>query len=299
MSLSARLPLTHALGWIVGSMLCVSGIGYRCIQWGFRLKDRAVHEEKLIRSIVQTGPQKEALKTEYLAELLGLSADCPLHVSAFNAFKARDLLLQSPLIAKADVQLLAPNVLYIDYTVRQPVAFLADYENVAIDKEGYIFPFAPFFSPKNLPEIHLGLAPFAVSSEDPDKPTANWKVCLRGKYLDLALEILAYVTDPAVFDAFNVTWIDVSRAFSPSCGTREIILTTCDALFYKDTKYLFPRTLRLSSKHFAAELGNYLKLRTQLLEEDRKQLVLAEGNLPNKERLIDFRIPNLAFIDEP
>ncbi len=304
MNNSPRLPLTHALGWIVGSMLFVNGIAYSCLKMYLKVRHNAGQEEKLIRSIVQTGPQKEALKTEYLAEILGIGGDYPASISSFNLNKAREKLLLSPLIAKASVSIIKPNILYIDYTMRQPVAFLADFENVAIVKEGYPFPFAPFISPKNLPEIYLGLSAFGNPSEDPEKPTAQWGHPLQGKYFDLALEILYHVSDPKVLDDFNVTWIDVSHAFSKSCGTREIVLTTQDSLFLKEgkeeNKYVFPRILRLSTKHFAQELGNYLKLRVQLLEEDRKKLTLPGKNLSQRmpERIIDFRIPNLAFVEE-
>jgi hypothetical protein len=301
---SPRLPLTHALGWIVGSMLFVNGIAYMSVKKALSMRYRSQEEDKLVRSIVQTGPQKEALKTEYLAEILSISADFPQNVAVFDSEKAREKLLSSPLISQATVSVIKPNILYIDYTVRQPVAFLADFENVAIDREGYPFPFAPFFSPKNLPEVYLGLSAFGKMSEDPDKPFVQWGHCLKGKYFDLALEILSYVTDPKVFDDFNVSWIDVSQAFSSSCGTREIILTTQDILYQKEgkeeNKYCFPRVLRLSTKQYAQELGNYLKLRGQILEEDRKKLTLPGKNLSQKmaERIIDFRIPNLAFVEE-
>jgi hypothetical protein len=299
---SPRLPLTHALAWIVGSMLFVNGIAYACLKTVLGKRSSSTPDDKLIRSIVQTGPQKEALKTEYLAEILGICTDFPPNVSSFPIKKAEELLLSSPLISRAQVSLMKPNILYIDYTVRQPVAFLADYENVAIDKEGYLFPFAPFFSPKNLPEIYLGLTPFGTPQEDPEKPTARWGVSLKGKHLDLALHILLFVTDSKVSDTFNVTWIDVSHAFSKSCGKREIVVTTEDALFQKEgseeVKHIFARTLRLTSKNFAQELGNYLTLRPQLLDEDlRKRALPGSENQKRVERIIDFRIPNLAFVE--
>jgi hypothetical protein len=176
------------------------------------------------------------------------------------------------------------------------LAYLADYDNVVIDREGYPFPCTPFFSPKNLPEIYLGLSPFGVSPEDPEKPCVQWCSPLKGKYFDLALDVLSYVTDAAVSDYFNVTWIDVSRAFSLSCGTREIVLITKDTLFLNNEKHSIPRLLRLSTRNYTQELGNYLKLREQLVEEDRRQLGLLGANIP--ERIIAFRIPNLAFVED-
>jgi len=299
---SPQLPLTHALGWIVASMLFINGISYACLKIYLRMRhERAIsNKDKQVRSIVQTGPQKEALKTEYLGEILGICTDYPRNISSFNLEECRHKLLSSPLISNADIKVIKPNILYIDYTVRQPIAWLADFENVVIDKEGYPFPFAPFFSPKNLPEIYLGLPSFGNVAEDPEKPLVEWGRSLKGKYLDLAFDILSNVTDPKVSDYFNVTWIDVSNAFSNSCGTREIILITQDVLFLekqKDIKHISSRMLRLSTKNYTQELGNYLKLREQLLEEDRKKLALASSKKA-LERIIDFRIPNLAFVEE-
>ncbi|HEY2810315.1 MAG TPA: hypothetical protein VGJ00_02865 [Rhabdochlamydiaceae bacterium] len=291
----AHLPLTHALGWIVGSMLVVNGVGYSCFKMYLR-HHHAPKVDKYVRSIIQTGPQKQILKTEYLAEILGLSADAPQHVSILNLPKLKEKLLSSPLISHAELKIIKPNSLYIDYTVRQPIAFLGDFENVAIDREGYPFPFAPFFTPKNLPEIVLGLSSFNTHPEDPDKPQAAWGKSLKGKYLDIALQILFYASDPSVSDYFNVTCIDVSRAFSQSCGTREIVVTTRDTFYTANISCAAQRLLRLSTKHFAQELGNYLKLREPLLEEDRKALSAAPSQ-PLPERIIDLRIPNLAFVD--
>jgi hypothetical protein len=295
-----QLPLTHALFWIVGSMLCVSGLFYPSIKTYIRLSRGAhkAHIDTLVCSIVQTGPQKGALKTEYLAEILGICADYPRPLASYDLKQLEQKLRASPLIAEARVSLRKPNSLYIDYTVRQPCAFLADFENVALDKEGCLFPFAPFFSPKNLPQIYLGLAPFSTLPTEAEKPVATWGRSLKGKYLDLAYEILAYTSDPKVADLFRVTWIDVSHAFSTrSAAEREIILMTEELLFSAEGEpHPFTHLLRLSTKELPQQLGNYLKLRVQLLEGEQKTLYrLAKGENPVK--IIDLRIPKLAFLE--
>jgi hypothetical protein len=69
----------------------------------------------------------------------------------------------------------------------------------------------------------------------------------------------------------------------------------------KNMQITLPRILRLSTKHYAQELGNYLKLREQLLEEERKISSLPEHTgttVRLKEKIIDFRIQKLAFIEE-
>jgi hypothetical protein len=302
---TVHLPLTHALAYIVASTLFCSGGAYAVMKNYLKNQQKITNDPRYaLVSIIQTGPQKEALKTEYLAELLGASNNRPYHTKWFNQERAKMRLLKSPLISKADVKVVKPGVLYVDYTVRQPIAFLEDYKNVAIDKEGYPFPFAPFFSPKNLPNVYFGLAPFGTPSDDPGRCMANWGTPMRGKYADLCLDILAIVTDPEVADLFSVKRIDVSNAFAESFGIREIVVITEDVLFKnikgKDVQICVPRILRLSTKNYAQELGNYLKLRQQLLEEESKSIAFQENLEPPialKEKIIDFRIDKLAFID--
>lgn len=296
-----HLPLTHALAWIIASTLLVSGSFHLILKHYFYHRQSISRDPRYaIHSIIQTGPQKEALRTEYLAELLGISLDRPYSSLTFDLEKAKERLLQSPLISRVEVKLIRPNAVYIDYTVRQPIAWIEDYANIVIDKEGYLFPFSPFFSPKNLPALYLGLPPFGMMSEvDPDRPVAQWKIPLRGKYIDLAFKILTIVTDPKVADSFCVKRIDVSNAFAESYGAREIVVMTEDHLILgiqqKDVEVRAPRILRLSTKNYSRELGNYVKLREQLLEEEKKK----QGSEAwAKEKIIDFRIQKLAFIDE-
>lgn len=301
-----HLPLTHALAWIVGSVMFITGPAYACFKHYLKRQNRFAQDTRYaIRSLIQTGPQKEALKTDYLAELIGLSADAPPHSLHFDLQRAKEKLLQFPLIAHADVKLMGPDTLYVDYTIRQPIAYLEDFENLAIDKEGYPLPFSPFFSPKNLPSFYFGTAKFGAEPIDPEKPKVDWGIPLQGKYFEIALHILSIVTEPQVADLFNVKRIDVSNAFAESYGTREIVLITEDTLIHtsegKMLQLFIPRILRLSTKNYAQELGNYLQLRPQLLEEERKGLHLLEKE-PSpyymKEKVIDFRIQKLAFVEE-
>ncbi len=303
---SALLPLTHALAWIVVSTFLISGTSHLFFKHYFKSQQsRAVDPKNVINSIVQTGPQREALKTEYLAELIGVSLDRPCSAVTFNLEKAKQRLMKSPLISQAEIKLIKPNALYVDYTVRQPIAWLEDYVNVVLDKNGCPFPFNPFFSPKNLPAVYFGLAPFGMTTADSDRPTAQWGIPLKGKYVELAFDILAMITDPKVSDLFSVKRIDVSNAFAESYGTREIVVITEDSMIRningKEVQFCLPRILRLSTKNYAQELGNYLKLREQLLEDEKKISSIPEGLgtvVRLEEKIIDFRIQKLAFIEE-
>jgi hypothetical protein len=303
---SAQLPLTHALAWIVFSTFLISGTSYLFFKHYLRSRQsRALDPANTLNSIVQTGPQREALKTEYLAELMGISSDRSCSTVTFNLEKAKQGLLKSPLISQAEIKLIKPNVLYVDYTVRQPIAWLEDYANVALDKDGYPFPFSPFFSPKNLPAIYFGLAPFGTPPAESERPTAQWGISLKGRYIELAFDILSMISDPKASDFFSVKRIDVSNAFAESYGTREIVVITEDSIIRnidgQEVQFCLPRILRLSTKNYAQELGNYLKLREQLLEEEKKISSIPEGSgsmVRLKEKIIDFRIEKLAFIAE-
>lgn len=292
MDWNKQLPLTRALLWIVLSMFCTVG-AFSLARKGFARRSTLSYEP-IVSSIIQTGPHREALPTNYLAELLSLSADRPLRIKDLDCKQMEERLLASPLISEASVKLMKPGTLYVDYVVRQPVAFLEDYDNTVIDKQGYAFPFSPFFSPKNLPSFYLGM-----------EEKLDWNQNISGEKLNLCFLILSCVSNFQVCDQFPVQRIDVSQAFSPSYGRREVVVTVEDVFMRhkegRDIEYHQRRFLRLHPKHFAQELSNYLTLRKQLLEtegKEEKALSLQESALYLKDKVIDLRIDHLAFIRE-
>ncbi len=292
---ASKTRFSRSLFRIVVAAAVVNGAAFG----GFTLyrtikRARSIDYKVPIKAIVQTGPLKEALKTAYLAELLGLSVDQPTLTSEFDIKQGEAKLLASPVIKQAEIQIREPGILYIDYITRQPVALLADYENIALDAEGYPFPVAPFFSPKNLPEIYLQL-----------DEEIRFNRPLQGEKKKLAYELLDLVAGPIVCDLFNVTRIDVSNAFEKSYGRREIVLKAEDSVFSsqleREVRFVFPRLLRLSTKKYSQDLANYLKLREQILEKEKRKLLFPEEGVSLvgfKEKIIDFRISQLAFIDE-
>lgn len=251
------MKLVHSLTWIIGSALFITGGTYKGLQL-YRSQHSQTAPTYVCR-IVQTGPQKEALKTTYLAELMRISADHPITAASFDPAFAQKRLLACPLIKEAKVKITAPDTVYVDYTVRQPVAWLFDFDNIALDEEGYPFPVSPFFSPKRLPEIYLGIRNF------------YWGRPLKESNAELALTILQLLGRLSL----QVKRLDVSKAFLPSLGRREVVLILEEQGFTK--------ALRLTPKNFAQELGNYLELRPKL---------------PPTPQIIDLRIPQLAFIQE-
>lgn len=249
-----QLSILQSVAWIVGSLLLIPGGIFK----GVIIFSPAEKNIEYLCRIVQTGPQKEALRTPYLAELIELSADHPVIADRFDPAHAKQKLLQSPVIQSAFVKVIRPDTVYIDYTVRQPIAWLFDFDNIALDEEGVPFPIIPFFSPKKLPEIVLGLKNF------------TWSRPLKDQKTVLALNLLKMIQAKSL----TLLRLDVTASFAPSLGQREIVVTLEENGF---SKYL-----RLTPKNFAQELGNYLELRK---------------TLPPETQVIDLRIPQLAFLE--
>ena len=301
LKLSRRLPLSYAIGWIIVSTLLCTGGSFAYLKQYLKKKyQKAFSYDNQIHSIIQTGPQKEALKTEYLAEILQISRDVPTSVVFFNEEVAKQRLLSSPLINQADVKVLKPAALYIDYTIRQPVAWVEDYENVVMDKAGYPFPFYPFLSPKNLPYIYFGLSSFGKRSTDSDKPVVRWKEAMTGAYVNLAFSLLQLIHELGLS---HVVRIDLSQAFASSCGKREIVLTVDNVIVQwqngLEQQIVFPHLLRLGTKNYKEQLINYLNLKEELIEQEKQVLLQHSINQPFlrlKEKVIDLRLSKLAFV---
>lgn len=288
--MSENWTMKQSLFCLVGSTcltLAVSLAGYSL--WKKQRTEKLQSAAYQISSIIQTGPEKEALKTSYLAELLGLSADTPMQLYALNIKKAQKQLTSSPLIANAKVKRLPPSTLYIDYEVRKPIARLSDFNNTAIDREGYLFPIDPFFSPKRLPEIYLGLP-----------ATTGWHV--KSPYFDLALEILQFLETAPWKEGLRIERIDVSNAFAPSLGQREVVLFTEEELSVRkengEVICVFPKILRLAPKDYTQQLSNFFALRRTMMEDYRKQVATLEEGGRFAPRIIDLRIPQLAFVEK-
>jgi len=261
-----KLPFRKALYWIVFSTVLISGSTIVGVYYYQYLKKLQHNDEKYnIVAIVQAGPDKGILKTGFLAELLNLSIDHPTNLYSLNVEEARQHLLKNPLIRTAEVKRIKPVTLLVDYTVRKPVAYLSDFTNTAIDEEGFLIPFKPFFSPKKLPELYLG-----------EIEECHWGKCLKIEKLKLGLELVKRL---AQFP--NVQKIDVSKSNAPSYGQREIVVT-----INTGSK---SQILRLSRENYSQQLANYRELEKHLQDEGAGEPVL----------VIDLRVPSLAFISTP
>jgi cell division septal protein FtsQ len=294
-----RVSPINALLWILGSILLISGAVFFSLHLFQKWQNVRRNQPKYrITSIVQTGLQNNALTTEYLCELMGLSVDHPISIFDFNVKEAVHALEASPVIKEAFVSIIKPNSVYVDYALRKPLAWIYEYENTAIDEEGYLFPVYPFFSPKELPELYLGLEPFDVSPQDHDLPMGRWGVPLSSKYMKIGIDLLQKL------NYLNVYRIDVSKAYAPTLGSREIVLYFEDEVLskskLKEHLCVFPRLVRMSTKNYEKELQRYQELRTELLEKE-KMTIDFSGSAPYFKlfplKVVDLRIDGMGFIE--
>lgn len=284
---STRLSLGRAILWILLSTLLISGSATASwLYYQHLITVRKSDPAFDIAILVQTGPEREVLRTDYLAELLDLSIDKPTNLYTLDPSLAEKKLLLSPVIKEASVQTYLPGTVYVDYTVREPVAYLADYRNTAIDEEGYLFPCEPFFTPKKLPEIYLGL-PSHLTSEE------VWSTQIQDNSFLIARQVLKEISLLSN-GRCRVVKVDVSKALVESYGQRQIVLIVEDTAFLNHMSYSFPRVLRLSPAHYQDSLKNYERLHWHMLSH--KSLPTNFSRMP--VQVIDLRLLDLAYISE-
>lgn len=272
-----RLPLVRAIAFIALWTLLISGTATALwLGWCYLVCRQQGDNRYYITTIGQRCCAGEPIPTLFLAESLGLSIDIPVNLYHFDLERARASLLSFPAIKEALVHRMPPNTLWVEYSVRTPVALLADFTNIAVDFEGIPFALAPVFSPKILPQIFLGI------SEEEVLPF--YKNILPQEELlhrlHLALDILKF-GDAGI--ERKLVWIDVSQAQAKSWGRRQIVLGF-DGSCGSESRHL----LRLPSDK--ASIKEALQLYPLLLPHLNKK------TFNTNPVSIDMRLPSLALI---
>lgn len=274
------IPVGRAILWILVTTLLITGSTFMGWLYYLYVKERRLNNDQYrIVALVQSTSQTVSLKSSYLAEILDLSFDCPVNLDQFNVKEAQQLLLANPLIKEAVIKKILPGTIYVHYEMRTPHAFAGEFANTVIDKEGILFPFHSFFTPKRLPTLFFGM----------QKGKNAWGVCLKDHAeVKLAFDLMEQFQrlDNAHFILKN---IDVSSMNAGSFGHREVILTLEGSEEGKggsnqeqEKKQLL--YLRLNPDRTWQDLVNFSSMQKEL---DLQQ---------KKIGVIDFRIPRLAFI---
>lgn len=276
-----NIPLNRAILWILFSTLLISGSAFMGWLYYLHIREKRYHDDQYnIVAILQSTLQADSLKTSYLAEILHLSLDRPMNLYQFNVRESVQLLLDHPLIKEANIKKILPGTLYIQYQMRTPLAFIGDFTNTAIDDEGYLFPFRPFFTPKWIPTIYLGV----------DQTDYHWGSSIQNLLkVQLAFDLLSQFKNLSQ-EKFDLKLLDVSQAFAESYGKRQVVMQLEEKGEIKGEETLFSSLfLRLSSDHIPQDLVNFNTLQRKYLEKGKPHF--QKGPI-----VMDFRLPHLAFI---
>jgi hypothetical protein len=284
-----KIPFSKAFSKILMLTLLISGTAWFSFFYFKYVKGKHASDPAYkIVAIVQTTPNREPLKTSYLAELLDLSIDRPQNLYKFNAKETRKTLLATPFIKEAQVKKIRPGTVHIYYKLREPIAFLVDFENTLIDAMGVPFPYKPFFTPKRLPELYLGLNEEKEIAEE-----AVWGKEISGEKIDLALAILAELDQLAIGEV--VKGVDVSQAYASSCGRREVVVALEECVKREEVLYFVPKFLRLETDSYRDGLKRYEQLKSHV---KRDLPTTSDSRVQLPAMTIDLRLPQLAFFDQ-
>jgi hypothetical protein len=162
------IPFKRALTYIGISSLGTITLFFILLKlWTNYKIERWQNPQYIVDRLIQTGPDKGALPTAYLCEMMGLSKDKPLHLDLIDLKLLEDKLYASPVIERVEMKKIYPSSLYLDYSVRRPLAMVIDFENTATDDGGHLFPLSPYFTPKRLTQIYFGdlnLASYSIEN---------------------------------------------------------------------------------------------------------------------------------------
>jgi hypothetical protein len=212
--------------------------------------------QAIIQTTPQTGVQYAPLQTAYLAEVLALSADCPTKLCQFDLHDAKRRLLATNIIKDVRLKKIKPDILFIHYSIRAPLAYLEDYSNTAIDEEGVIFHYSPFYPPRHLPCLYLGK----------NDPLCPWGGEIKQEHLMLIEKLFT------LLGREKIKRIDISQIDANSAGKREL------TIIFKEGSIL-----RLAPKNYVQQLANYSILKNTILKE-------------STPTIIDLRISDVAYL---
>ncbi len=236
-----------------------------------------------INTLVLAGSERGELKGALFAELLGLSIDRPTHSELFDLKMGEEKLLSCPVIKEASIHKIYPSGLYIEYNVVTPAAYLGGYHNAALDREGYVFPMSPYLTPKRLPVVYLEEQEIAYGK----------KVSPPG--LDLAFFVLNKIMNWG-----EIVSIDVSTAFAPSLGEREVVICLEEKVEREmgihSLLCVYPRILRCNCEEVERALDNYLVVRDYLSHKEKAASVTTDEALYRAPvTVVDLRLLNSAY----
>lgn len=291
--MNERLKLSHALFWIFLSVLIVSGTNFFIFSQVRKYQKNKYISKKYQIKVIAQNQNEIMLDAKYLAQLMDLSSDKPTNIFLFDESKAREKLLSSPLIKDALIKKIKPDCIFVEYSIRKPIAYLYDFENIALDEEGYMFPVKPFYPSQDLCKFYLDIGSFKGYGK------------INSMKVFYALDIFKKLKNSGFAGLVKIKVLDTSRLELKSYGKKEILLFLEEEIKVrknqKDYTVIFPIILRLALNNYLQQIGNYLSLRERILkdyESQIKNIDLENEIVKFKPKTIDLRLSKLAFIDQ-
>ncbi|MCH9633195.1 MAG: Cell division protein FtsQ [Chlamydiae bacterium] len=248
-----KLPVFKALFYIALSVFVFSGLpAFIWSSYCYHQKERIKDSKYTITKLALTGPVKEAIKSVHIEEILGLSSNKPQNIFTFNCAEAKKRLAKSGVIKKASISIEEPSTVLVEYTAREPVAYVADYTNLVMDQEGALFPLVPYYTPKRLPKVYFGIKiePMVYGKFEDEK-------------FEVAQNILSYF-EKLNLKSQTIQSIDVSNLRANSVGKQEVVVEITEELGRKN----FVRYLRLTCSNYLEEIEHYLSLKQMSMPDD-------------------------------
>lgn len=195
------MRLSKSIGVILGVTFLINAP-----LWGGWLLYKKLQQKKrqdpayVVTAIESETEGDEILRPEIIAEWLNLSSEKKVNLYAINPKKAAAWLRKQMIVKSVSVTRKPPSTLVVHSEIRKPVAFVGERSNIAIDKEGNVFPFHPFYTPKKLPKLYIG----------------------KKENFSVAQRVLEWFLEKGLLG--SVDTIDVRNAKAPSLGEREVVI---------------------------------------------------------------------------
>ena len=259
-----KISLSRALLYISLSVVIIWGSLFVSVwYWKKTLLLRNNDSHSLVSAIVQTKTQQDTLSCSYLAEILNFSQDKPSNIYTLDVASLNKTLNAYPVVAEAFITKMLPDTLHIAYTLKEPIAYLADYDNIVVDAYKHVFPLRPFFSHKRLPKLYTGLTLQKNFLEEPIEDNA----CA------LALKVLSFLENMQE-PYFRVLHIDTKDVFSESLYRGQMVVSLECA--YENN--VFQVLIRCTAKKYEEQLNRVFStgslLFAKVIEEKASLLIV-------------------------
>lgn len=265
------MSIRKAFTFIICVTLAISGTTACWLFLNYYLtQKRSQDPDYQVRALVQRANGKYNLPTSALIELLGLSIDKPINLYYFDTAKASNSLATLGIFKVVNISKSFPETLVVEYELREPIAYLDDISNTAIDNNFIAFPFFPYYTPKKMPIVRL------------NKDDLKWNTSvIEDENAELVKRVFTQIESFEI-PSEKISWIDVSSMLNNNHPFQEIIL----GIETQNNK----KWLRLKAADLSTHLNRYAKLYPYIQQWEK--------NREGQPTIIDLRFSDLLLLSQ-